>query len=362
MILKIFNQPLQKSADYIVSYLLDEEKHQGYKPELIQGSPDLTRTITNAITRKQKYIAGCIRLRNDENLSEAKQLELINRFERTFAPFDDPARINFLWVRHKDKGGIELNFVCPRTDLKTGKAYNIHPPGKQTKLLVNCFIALENHRHGFKQIDGSTLNDSAKKIEIVKNIAKQRALYIAQKIDKSIKSPKLKFNQEDKNGKQKQQLHSRRIRLNDGLANNLGKSESLRNQLQSIKSTSDFIRANFHGQAGNRDLSKASHSANDYKLRANQVTSSNPDGKREATQAGRTGNSQQRQHGKNEAQTLTTGSIENQIYALSLQLNESSPAQRSVLLAKIYHLRVQKDFQDAQAMKQQNEQAPKFKP
>ena len=215
MILKIFNQPLQKSADYIVSYLLDEEKHEGYKPELIQGSPDLTRTITNAITRKQKYIAGCIRLRNDENLSDAQQFELINRFERTFAPFDDPGRINFLWVRHKDKGGIELNFVFPRTDLKTGKAYNIHPPGKQTKLLVNCFIALENHRHGFRQIDGSTLNDSAKKIEIVKNIAKQRALYIAQKIDKSIKSPRLKFNQEDKNGKQKQQLHSRGIRLND---------------------------------------------------------------------------------------------------------------------------------------------------
>jgi len=358
MILKIFNHPSQKSADYIVSYLLSEEKHEGYKPELMQGSPELTRNITSAITRKQKYIAGCIRLRSDENLSEAHQLELINRFEKTFAPFDDPGRINFLWVRHKDKGGLELNFVCPRVDLKTAKAYNIHPPGKQTRLLVNCFIALENHRHGFKQINGSLLSDPLKKIEIVKDIAKQRAIYIAKKIDKSIKSPKVNKKQEESNGRARISK-SGSIRCNERLANNSVESSQFRRQLQNIGSARDFIGANFFGQAGDRDLSKTSDSTNDKQFGTVEKASPNFDSSGKRAEDG-AGGSVKRNNGEAKASSL--GSIEQQIYALSLQLNEASQAQSNVLMAKIYQLRVQKSFQDAQAIKQKIEAINRYRP
>lgn len=162
MIVKIFNQGKGLGGIGHIDYLLDKEKHQGYEPQVVFGNPEITKNIIGSIpsNRKNSYVAGVIALKNDEKLTEKQQYSLINRFIDTFAPIDQKEKINFIFVRHQDKGNLELHFVCPRTLLKPngfGKAFNIHPPGKANLLFFESFTRLENYRLGFEQVDGKQM-------------------------------------------------------------------------------------------------------------------------------------------------------------------------------------------------------------
>jgi hypothetical protein len=158
MIIRIFDQGRGLGGIGHIDYLLDKEKHQGYEPQVTFGNPEITKSIISNMpsNRKNSYVAGVIALRDDEELTEKQQQSLINRFIDTFAPIDKKEKINFLFVRHQDKGNLELHFVCPRTLLKPngfGKAFNLHPPGKANLLFFESFTRLENYRFGFEQVD-----------------------------------------------------------------------------------------------------------------------------------------------------------------------------------------------------------------
>ena len=47
---------------------------------------------------------------------------------------------NILWVMHREKGNVELHFVIPRVDLRTGKSFNPCPPGKFYKAQYRSFV------------------------------------------------------------------------------------------------------------------------------------------------------------------------------------------------------------------------------
>lgn len=184
MIIKVFRQG-QKKADFIVKYLLSEDRHNGFKPEVVEGNAELTKNIVNNLTnKKHKYITGVISFREGETLTKKQQYELIESFQSTFCPFDDPARVNFLWVMHYDKGRLELHWLSPRVDLKTGKAFNLHPPGKANKLFFETFTRLENDKYGFDQVDwkkkGRRLGTNNKKfyISIIADLYGKRKEYI----------------------------------------------------------------------------------------------------------------------------------------------------------------------------------------
>ncbi len=162
MIIRIFDQGQGLGGIGHIDYLLDKEKHQGYEPQVVFGNPEITKSIIGNMpsTRKHSYVAGVIALKDDEHLTEKQQQSLIHRFMDTFAPVEQKEKINFLFVRHQDKGNLELHFVCPRTLLKPngfGKAFNLHPPGKANLLFFESFTRLENYRLGFNQVDNKQM-------------------------------------------------------------------------------------------------------------------------------------------------------------------------------------------------------------
>ena len=65
------------------------------------------------------------------DISEAKQQEAMDAFERLAFAGMDPEQYDITWVRHQhtEGGRVELHFVTPRMELTTGKALNIAPPG-----------------------------------------------------------------------------------------------------------------------------------------------------------------------------------------------------------------------------------------
>lgn len=186
MIIKIFDQG-KNQGDFIIKYLLSQEKHLGFDPNVLSGNPDLTRNIINSLSFKNKYVAGCLSFRLGEEITKAQQYELMERFEKTFCPFSDQARVNFLWVEHRDKGGrLELNFLVPRIDLRSKKSFNLHPPGKANLLFFESFVRIENLRYGFEQVDKKemTSQDARFYSDLLVDLYTKRKEYLINKYDR----------------------------------------------------------------------------------------------------------------------------------------------------------------------------------
>ncbi|WP_149710929.1 relaxase/mobilization nuclease domain-containing protein [Campylobacter concisus] len=89
---------------------------------VIKGNEHVTRQIINNIENRQKTCIGCLSFEED-NIDKNIKKELIREFERIlFGMYKE--RFNILWVEHIDKGRLELNFVIPKIDLKSGLAFN----------------------------------------------------------------------------------------------------------------------------------------------------------------------------------------------------------------------------------------------
>jgi uncharacterized protein YihD (DUF1040 family) len=84
----------------------------------------------------------------EKNISEKAKFEIMRRFEKmTFAGFERD-RYDILWIEHTDKNRLELNFVIPRIELSTGKAFNPHWHQKDQKKLL-LFQDIINSEFGF---------------------------------------------------------------------------------------------------------------------------------------------------------------------------------------------------------------------
>lgn len=193
MIVRIFSQGTGTGSGPI-NYLFDEAKHPGYKPELLSGNAVLTKQVIDGISNKHKYVSGVIAFRQGEWLSDASQLKLIDDFQKTFAPFDKQDRVNFLWVRHMDKGNLELHFVCPRICLKSGRAFNLHPVGKANQLFFQSWTRLQNLKHGFQQVDKLELSSAQLRNthSAFQDLFSKRRAYLTTNFDKPKKTSHIK--------------------------------------------------------------------------------------------------------------------------------------------------------------------------
>ena len=144
MIAKYFKGGKSKSG--AVEYLLNEREQLG-TARTLRGNPELTKQLIKENTNKLKYRSGCLAF-EEPNISEQQKAEIMDLFEKnTFAGLDKE-QYNILWVEHTDKGRLELNFVIPRLELTSGKAFNPHwHEQDQTRLLK--FQEYVNAEYGF---------------------------------------------------------------------------------------------------------------------------------------------------------------------------------------------------------------------
>lgn len=120
-------------------------------PEVLRGSPDMTREIIDSLRFKQKYTSGVVAFHEDDSPSEQQQREVMDKFEDLAFAGLNKEDCNILWIRHTHCGNVELHMVVPRVEMKSGKSLNIAPPGWRNK-----FDALRdtfNYRHGWARPD-----------------------------------------------------------------------------------------------------------------------------------------------------------------------------------------------------------------
>ncbi|WP_187890404.1 relaxase/mobilization nuclease domain-containing protein, partial [Helicobacter pylori] len=108
-------------GDGSVNYLLNERVEQG-TAKVLKGNANLTKSLLLSLTQKHKACVGCLSF-EEPNIEESLKYELMESFENALLTQEMQGRYNILWVEHTDKGRLELNFVIPRIDLITQKAF-----------------------------------------------------------------------------------------------------------------------------------------------------------------------------------------------------------------------------------------------
>lgn len=170
MVVKFFSNKKGGSSK-AVNYLLNHREQEG-TARVLQGDPYLTKQIINNIKFKQKTTVGCLSF-EEQNISEEMKHQLIEDFERMLIPGLDKSRYNILWVEHRDKGRLELNFVIPKIELETQKSLNPYYH-KADLPRVEKWQDLQNLTHNFTNPKDPS---KARNVEINSHIKKFNKSY-----------------------------------------------------------------------------------------------------------------------------------------------------------------------------------------
>jgi len=85
---------------------------------------DLENTLNHAVNfskeSKQSYSVGCLSF-EESNIDLDKKIAVMNDFEKYL--ITDSINASVVWVEHRDKGRLELNFFIVQQDIDTGKHF-----------------------------------------------------------------------------------------------------------------------------------------------------------------------------------------------------------------------------------------------
>lgn len=124
MICKFLDSKTAKGA-FAVDYCLNAERVKDNTARVLKGDELETRLLIQNNQYKHKACFGVLSFSESaDEISEQKKLDIINDFERNFLGDFMLEHINILWVEHSDKNNrLELNFIIPCLELKSGKNY-----------------------------------------------------------------------------------------------------------------------------------------------------------------------------------------------------------------------------------------------
>lgn len=169
MIVK-FSKHGKGKASGVLDYLLKEKGSKGTlvprtHAKVLYGDPVLTEHLINTTSHKTKYKSGYLSFseRADE-ISEADKKRIMQEFEAVIFCGLENDQYDILWVEHADKdiddahpvGRLELNFVIPCQELRSGKSFQpYYEPADQKR--VNAWKNIINSE--VKTIKGEPLSD-----------------------------------------------------------------------------------------------------------------------------------------------------------------------------------------------------------
>lgn len=110
--------------------------------EVVRGDIKLTTKIANSIEREWKYTSGVLSFEED-NLSIKQKQKIMQDFEKVLFPKMQEDQYNISWVEHHDKNRLELHFLSPRSELKSGKEFTHYLDSRDRKK-INLFRDITN--------------------------------------------------------------------------------------------------------------------------------------------------------------------------------------------------------------------------
>ena len=86
---------------------------------MLRGDPEQTRELIDASSYAKTYTSGVLSFAG--RLIQLTASDHLDSFEKAPTPGLDADQYDCLWVEHRDKDRLELNFVIPNTELTTGR-------------------------------------------------------------------------------------------------------------------------------------------------------------------------------------------------------------------------------------------------
>jgi hypothetical protein len=102
-----------------VEYLLGKERSRD-GATLDRGDPDEIQALIDSSPYAKKYTSGVLSF-EEADLDRQTKDKIMSSFEKALLPGLEVDQYSCLWVEHRDKGRLELNFVVPNVELQTGK-------------------------------------------------------------------------------------------------------------------------------------------------------------------------------------------------------------------------------------------------
>lgn len=134
-----------------VEYLLGKE-HDRAGATLDRGDPELIEALINSSHYEKKYTSGVLSFA-EADLDRATKDKIMSSFEKALLPGLEKNQYSCLWVEHKDKARLELNFVVPNIELQTGKRLQPYyhqadkPRINAWKVVINSSLNLHDPDH-----------------------------------------------------------------------------------------------------------------------------------------------------------------------------------------------------------------------
>lgn len=102
-----------------VDYLLGKARDRD-GATLDRGDPDDIQALIDSSRYAKKYTSGVLSF-EEADLDRQTKDKIMSSFEKALLPGLEADQYSCLWVEHRDKGRLELNFVVPNVELQTGK-------------------------------------------------------------------------------------------------------------------------------------------------------------------------------------------------------------------------------------------------
>lgn len=137
MLVKWLKKTGNGSAAATVDYMLGKDRQRA-GAKALNGLEKTERTakLADSLRHKHKYAVGVLSFEEaPDAISTDKKIEIIQSFERTIFAGLEPDQYDISWIEHTDKGRLELNFIIPKVELRSGRAMNPYLHGKDTALI-----------------------------------------------------------------------------------------------------------------------------------------------------------------------------------------------------------------------------------
>lgn len=132
-------------------YLMGAKDHAGklreVAPVVLRGDPEQTRELIDSLDFKRKYTSGVLSF-SEADIEPGQKQKIMDSWESSLFPGMDKNQYSVLWVEHRDKGRLELNFVIPNVELQTGKRLQPYYD-KADRNRVDAWQTLTNAAYGF---------------------------------------------------------------------------------------------------------------------------------------------------------------------------------------------------------------------
>lgn len=164
MLVKFFRHGSGSGAGPL-NYLLGSDRQRA-NAKVLYGDPVMTEQLINATPFKQKYKSGVLSFtERADSFTDKQKMDIMHRFEQTLFAGLDPDQYDILWIEHSDKakvpktdeygaviegsdtiGRLELNFVIPCIELRSGKSLQPFFAGADL-VRVNALKNIINHEY-----------------------------------------------------------------------------------------------------------------------------------------------------------------------------------------------------------------------